>query len=302
MPRTALALYTTVYPGVERYVTEWYKSVCEQTDRDFELWIGLDELERESVQQLLGVDVKANWIEGAPGDSPAQVREKALAMIVNVASEVVLVDSDDLLHPTRVAAARLALQTSDLAGCALRLVGQQGEDLESIFTLPSHRRPDDVLPRNNVFGFSNSAYRVELLKRILPIPADAVLVDWFMSTRAWLLDTKLSFDCEPRMDYRQHPQNMALVRLPFSSDQVIRATALVSGHFKLVLADPPKEFIHSRFLELERVAREVEEFSQRVIPEPRLLAAYVKKFNAMAAPQIWWSCVAHPALRDLWRE
>ena len=31
MPR--LALYTTVYPGVERYLADWYASVRRQTDR-----------------------------------------------------------------------------------------------------------------------------------------------------------------------------------------------------------------------------------------------------------------------------
>jgi hypothetical protein len=123
-----------------------------------------------------------------------------------------------------------------------------------------------------------------------------------MSTRAWLLGAELSFDYEPRMDYRQHPQNMALVRLPFSPDQVSRATALVRQHFELLLAEPKKDFIPDRFLELERVARQVEEFSQSVILEPALLAAYVKAYNALAAPQIWWSCVAHPALSDLWRK
>ena len=298
----SLALYTTIYPGVERYVKEWHRSVCEQSDQDFQLWIGLDQLKRDDIQGLLGPRFKVNWVQGAAGASPAQIRQTALSRIAETASEVVLVDSDDLLHPTRVAAARLALQTSELAGCALRLVDQEGEDLESLFTLSTSLRPDDILPRNNVFGFSNSAYRVELLRRILTIPASAVLVDWFMATRAWLLGAKLSFDREPRMDYRQHPQNMALVRLPFRPDQVTRATALVCNHFKLLLRKQEQDFIPDRFFDLERVAREVEEFNERILPDPNLLAAYVDAYNTLAKPQIWWSCVAHPALSYMWRK
>ena len=48
-------------------------------------------------------------------------------------SGVVLVDSDDLLHPSRVAAARAALQASELAGCALCLIDQHGKDLDLTF-------------------------------------------------------------------------------------------------------------------------------------------------------------------------
>jgi hypothetical protein len=297
-----LALYTTIYPGVERYLAGWARSVCEQTDKEFQLWIGLDKLKRDSVQSLLGASVKANWVEGFSGASPAQIRQQALAQIVETASEVVLVDSDDLLHRSRVEAARAALQTGDLVGCALRLVDQDGNDLKMAFRLPTHLQLDNVLPRNNVFGFSNSAFRAEVLRRCLPIPANAVLVDWFIATRAWLLGAKLGFDDEPRMDYRQHPSNMAVVRPPFSPDQVSYATALVCEHFRLFLGESVQDYIPDRYVELERVAREVEEFNQCIIPDPIRLTNYVNAFNAMGTPQIWWSCVAHPALSHLWRK
>jgi hypothetical protein len=282
------------------YVAEWYRSLCEQTDTGFQLWIGLDQLKQDSVEGLLGRPIEAKWVEGTPGVTPAQIRQAALAQIVDSASEVVLVDSDDLLHPTRVAAARSALATSELAGCALRLVDQRGEDLGSTFNLPPRLQPEDVFPRNNVFGFSNSAYRTDLLKRTLPIPAGAILVDWFIATRAWLIGANLSFDREPRMDYRQHPKNMALVRLPFSPDQVTAATALVCDHFRLLLAEPAHDFVAERYIEFKRAAGEVEEFKQRVIPDPILLANYVKAFNSLAKPLVWWSCVAHPDLNYLW--
>jgi len=297
-----LAVYTTIYPGVETYLGEWYRSLCEQTDTGFQLWIGLDELRKESIQNLLGPDLRANWIEAPSGATPAEIRQMALARIVESASGVVLVDSDDLLHPTRIEAARSALQSSELVGCALRLIDQQGKDLDSVFNLPPLLQPEDVLPRNNVFGFSNSAFRSELLKRILSIPASAVLVDWFLATRAWLLGAKLAFDREPRMAYRRHPGNTALVTLPFSPDQVRYATALVCRHFRLLLAESSLEFMPDRHIELKRVAKDVEEFNQHMILNPGKLEGYVGAFNALAPQQIWWSCVAYPALSHLWRQ
>jgi hypothetical protein len=297
-----LAVYTTIYPGVEAYLGEWFRSLCEQTDRDFQLWIGLDELEKESIQNLLGPDLKANWIIVPPGATPAEIRQLSLARIVETSSEVVLVDSDDLLHPTRVEAARSALQSSELAGCALQLADQHGNDLDSVFNLSPLLHPEDIFPRNNIFGFSNSAFRCKLLRQILPIPASSVLVDWFLATRAWLLGAKLDFDREPRMVYRRHPGNTALIQLPFSPRQVRSATALVCHHFRLLLAEPLQEFIPDRYVELKRVAGDVEEFNQQIIANPTKLESYVEAFNVIAPPQIWWSCVAYPELSHFWRQ
>ena len=88
-----LAVYTTIYPGVETYLGEWFRSLCEQTDRDFQLRIGLDELERESIQSLLGPDLKAKWIIAPPGATPAEIRQLSLAKIVKTSSAIVLVQT-----------------------------------------------------------------------------------------------------------------------------------------------------------------------------------------------------------------
>jgi hypothetical protein len=298
--RETLAVYTTIYPGVESYLVDWYHSLRQQTDQGFQLWIGLDKLGRRSVQEMLGSDLKANWVVASEGTTPAQIRQRALARIVETCSAVVLVDSDDLLGPSRIAAARSALQTSDLAGCALCLIDQHGNDLDSTFDLPPQLEPDDVFPRNNVFGFSNSAFRSDLLRRCLPIPATAVLVDWFLATRAWLLGARLTFDRVPRMGYRQHPTNTARVRFPINREQVISDTGLVQRHFQFLLAEPTPDFVVDRYVALRRVIEDVEEFNQRIVLQPTLLERYVEALNGLHLPPLWWSCVAYPALRHMW--
>ena len=298
--RMTVAVYTTVYPGVEAYLVDWYRSLRQQTDQDFQLWIGLDMLGSESIQDKLGGDLNAQWVVAPSGATIAQVRQQALDRIVETCSGVVLVDSDDLLHPTRVAAARAGLEASELTGCALCLIDQQGKDLGLTFGLPAQLGPDDVFPRNNVFGFSNSAFRSDLLRKCLPIPASAVLVDWFLATRAWLLGARLSFDPVPRMDYRQHPTNTARVRFPFSPDQVISDTALVRQHFQLSLAEPRREFLADRIAALRSAAVAVEAFHRHIVLHPAQLDAYVQALNELHPGPLWWSSVANPALEYMW--
>jgi hypothetical protein len=285
---------------MEAFLVDWYRSLREQTDQDFQLWIGLDKIGSEFVVDTLGDDLKANWVTAPVGATPAQIRQQALSQIVEVCSAVVLVDSDDLLHPSRVAAARAALLLCELSGCALRLVDQRGKGLDLIFDLLPALEPEDVFPRNNVFGFSNSAYRSDLLKRCLPIPAEAVLVDWFLATRAWLFGARLNFDHVPRMDYRQHPFNTARVGMPFSSEQVTSDTELLRRHFQLLLGEPQMGYEAERYAALERVTGEVERFHLKVVVDPVKLEKYVKALNALQPAPIWWSCVAYPALNQMW--
>jgi hypothetical protein len=295
-----LAVYTTVYPGVEGYLPGWYRSLSEQTDQDFQLWIGLDMVDAESIRRLLGVNVNANWVVAPEGATIAQMRQQALTRIVETCSGVILVDSDDLLHPTRVAAARAGLEENELVGCALCLIDQQGNDLDLIFGLPSKLDPDEVFPRNNVFGFSNSAFRSDLLKHCLPIPAGAALVDWFVATQAWLLGASLAFDPEPRMSYRQHPTNTARVRFPFKTDQVISDTELVRQHFQLVLAQQRPSCRADRLAALRSVASEVEVFHQNIVLNAASLNDYVQALNDLRPAPLWWSTVANPALQHMW--
>jgi hypothetical protein len=301
LPIKTIALYTTIYPGVEPFLADWYRSVQKQTDQDYQLWIGLDTLEVEAVITAIGADPKAIWIIGDPGDTPAQVRQRALAKIVEAYDGVILVDSDDLLYPFRVAAARASLERSDLTGCALRLVDQQGRDLALTLGLPLEITPEDVLPRNNIFGLSNTAFRSDLLRRCLPIPANVVLVDWFLATKAWLYGARIDFDSVIRMDYRQHGANMVRVRSPFSRDEIIRDTERVRQHFQIIRAIPMSEAMSGRLAEVEQVTADVEEFYNKIVLQPIQLERYVHRLNALNLIPLWWSCVANPSLQQMWK-
>jgi len=297
-----MALYTTVYPGVEAYLPDWYRSVRSQTDQDFELWIGLDGIEASAVEEAIGTQVEAVWVSSESGDSPAGIRHRCLERIVKDFDAVILVDSDDILHPTRVAAARIALQTSELAACALRLVDQYREDLGTTLTLPEGETPDSLLARNNVFGFSNTAYRSELLRRCLPFSAEIVLVDWFLATTAWLKGGTLAFDPVVRMEYRQHGTNMAPIRFPFDAKQVMLDTQKVSKHYHFLLQTSPIENVRpDRWAQVQEASKDVQIFFETIVSQPQRLESYVRNLNTLKPRVVWWWDVAQPALQWMWK-
>ncbi len=294
-----LALYTTVYPGVEKYLLAWHDSVLTQTDRNFDLWIGVDQLSVDSLKHAIQEEVGTVWVKGDEGDSPALVRQRAIELIVSEYPAVVFVDSDDILAPTRVEAARELLEKYDVIGCAMRIIDEKGDDLGVTFNVPQGTDLSSILPRHNIFGLSNSAYRCTVLRNCLPIPLEVELIDWYLVTRAWISGATLSFDHTSRMAYRQHSNNIARVLPPFTQNQILSATERVLNHYDLFLSNgqelelPFKQHLtHSR--------NYVERFCTAMRSSRVLLERYAEALNQLPAKHVWWSCVAHTELEGIW--
>jgi hypothetical protein len=298
-----LAVYTTVYRGCEPYLASWRESLQEQTDHDFDLWIGLDAITPDEVMAEAGGGLRtAHWIVAEPGDTPASLRQRAFAMLVNAYDEVVLVDADDMLQRSRIESARDALESCDVTACALRLVDESGRDLGlTSFGLDEEEDVDlhELLPRYNVFGLSNSAYRADALARCLPVPPSCELTDWLIATRALVTGAVLRFDAVPRMAYRRHDHNTALVLPPFDAGGVLAASTRVVHHYRLLLESdwlwPPGT---RRPFEVARARAEA--FHKAMRSSPATLDAYVTALNQLTPRYVWWWAVAHPDLEHLW--
>lgn len=296
-----LAVYTTIYPGVEQYLATWYRSVELQTDRAFDLWLGVDRLSREAVIAALGAEPRAEWVMSQPGQNGGGVRAAAIARMADSYDAVVFVDSDDLLDPTRVAAARSALGRCDLAACALRIVDQVGREMGPVFGLPEKWALEQILTHYNVLGLSNTAYRTAVLRRCLPVPEDCVLLDWLLGTRAWAFGATIEFDRTPHMAYRQYPANMVRVIPPFGPDYVLTATKRVLAHYDCVLDArwPLPEPAYSAVVTARGRARGF----HRALSGSRVrLERYVVALNRLPPIYVWWWCVAHPELEGIWRD
>jgi hypothetical protein len=300
MKAERLAVYTTWYPGVEKYLPEWNRSLASQTDRDFDVWIGVDALDAEREAAALGGLPDARWVAAEPGDSPARIRERAMNRLVEDYAAVVFVDSDDVLLPTRVASARVALKEHDVAACALRIVDERGRDLGLVFGRPEEGDWGGFLPRHNVFGLSNSAYRTEVLRQLLPIPTDCVLIDWLLATRAWAWGGDLFFDAEPRMAYRQYGANVAKVLPPFTAADVVRATERVRSHYHLLLDEPSWKIPPSSRSLLAAARKGFTAFAGFVFESPENLVRYVEALNGLAPRYVWWWAVANLELEHIW--
>lgn len=295
-----LALYTTVYPQLRPYFADWYASLKTQTDRDIDVWIGLDGCAPEEVWQLAGERFDFTPVVAEPGLSVAGLRQKAFAPLAERYFGVIFTDADDWMLPERVAQARADLETHDGAACAMRVVATDGSDLGQVFRADADAPLAGCLVERNAFGLSNTAYRGDLLRRLLPIPDGIVLVDWLLAARAWALGARLRFNPAVLMAYRQYPQNTARVLPPFSAAQVLHGTRLALDHYALLL-DSGWPLPTQARARLEAARLRVVDFERAMRADALRLEEYTRALNALPADHIWWSFVAHPQLEEIWK-
>lgn len=292
------ALFSVVYPDSLQYLSDWYRSVAAQTVDGFAVYVVLDDVPVSTAKsQLLQVEKgpKVTWISAPEGLTIAEVRQLGLSSLPSECQTLVLVDSDDILMPTRVERAVEALQAADLVGCALRLVDEDKRELLSTISLEESVGASDVFPSFNAYGMSNTAYRTQLLRACLPIDPRVRVVDWFLATRAWLLGARIHFDRRPCMYYRQHARNFTRVTPPFSKEQVERDASLVREHYAIVLESPPPGCRSDRLSQLRARAAAVERFVAHTLNDASRLKLYLQRLNALKRPSLWWTTVANPA-------
>lgn len=296
-----LAVYTAVYPGVEKYLASWYRSVLSQTDKEFDLWISLDSLTPDQFNASVKIEqTNIYFIACDDNLTPAQIRQDALKMLVEQYPAIVLVDSDDLLYPARVESARKALQHYDMVGCSLRIINEGGQDLGLAFGPPAEADLESLLLRYNIYGLSNTAYRSALLRQCLPIPDDCVCIDWLLATRASAKGARLHFDREAGMAYRQYSANTARVLPPFTRETVIKATERVLNHYRCALRADWQLPI-ARRTGIEAARDRAQSFHASITESPITLNRYIEALNRITPLFIWWWCVAHPSLEEIWK-
>ena len=299
MPSDRLAIYTTMYPGCERFLPSWCDSLLRQTDRGGDLWVGLDSMTPAQVLAAVNAPLKARWVVGRQGDTPASLRQRAFASLVGEYDKIVFVDVDDLLEPTRIESARQALDEVDVVASALRLIDEHGTDLGLAFGPEADVDLSALLVRYNVFGLSNTAYRARALGDCLPVPATCVLIDWLLATRASVIGATLRFDDVPRMAYRQYADNCAPVVPPFTARGVLTASERVVLHYRLLLeSNWPWPDGARRPYEIARMR--ADRFKQTITTSRAVLGRYVAALNELTPQYVWWWAVAHPDLEHLW--
>ena len=291
-----LAVFTVVYPAAMPFLPDLLAGLAGQDDDRFTLIVALDLVDPEHFATLAGgFDLPEMEIHAVSG-TPLEIRNEVLLGVCRRFSAVVLQDADDVPRSARVATQRAALGEADVTASALALVDVRGRALHRNLQVP-RRAVEEFLPRMNIFGFGNSAYRSEVLAECLPAPASVRAMDWYVATRAHLSGATLLTSDAVVADYRQHDASAAPVLPPLTIAEVNHGLRVSLDHVASIAREAGPEasaWVAPRFDELQR-------FERWIRRDERHGLSYLEALNAREDRVFaWWEYVAAESLEDMW--
>ena len=239
---------TFTYPLIEPYFEDFLKSCETQTNKEFDIIIVNDGL--TSLQSMIDCHPSLNV---SIKDYKGTISENRIYGL-NLAKQkeykyVILADSDDFFSANRVQKTKDLLSKYEIVANEFDLVNINGEELVTNYI--SHRLKSGIIigfefiKEKNVIGFSNSAFRAELIPEKLSIPQDVAVVDWFFYTLLLHAGHKAVFSNEMITYYRQYSDNMIGINNE-TLDNYKKKLALKAMHYR---------YLSSSFTEFEELAK-----------------------------------------------
>ncbi len=232
MKRVSAVVAGVIYPGVEKYLPDYARSLLAQTDQEFDLMLINDGADPE-LRQLFPVNTI--WLNNTGSYSPAKIRQLLMENARQSGYEqLIWTDSDDYFSNNRVAESKRLLKTHDFVFNELVVVDQSGTILQDKYltsikihdTVSSHR---ELLDRNFI-GLSNSALNLSTADGIA-IPSTIIAVDWWIYSLLVIRGLRGKFLPEASTFYRQHTGNMIGLAQQLTVDSLRMGVSVKLAHY-----------------------------------------------------------------------
>lgn len=204
-----IVFLSVVFPSIERYFDDFFKSLEVQTFKDFDVLIINDGLKGFEAYKKRFSGLKIVEIEFT--ETPARIREFGIKQALRRGyNAIVFGDADDYFAKNRVEVSKTLLKRFDIVVNDIELVNENGEQIKKGYL--SRRIKDKEalgiqhIRDRNFMGLSNTAVRSELLAG-LEIKRELIAVDWFIFSVLLLKGSKAVFTSETETFYRQHGGN-----------------------------------------------------------------------------------------------
>jgi len=282
------AVFTVVYPGVECFLNDYFRSLSDQTKKDFDVFIvnngikGFDRFLRKYPQ--LSVTVFESH------GSPIKVRENGLNMVAQHGyDDVIFTDSDDYFDEHRIERTVGYLRSQLVVINDLHLVDAKSKHIDSGYLSRrlmqgSFINADDLVEMN-VCGFSNMAMKGNLLDGHALFDENIIALDWYFFTHLLMGGVRAVFVDDIFTYYRRHANSMALLSGDNETD-VLKGVAVKMAHYR-AMARENQRYAH--------LSAEYEAMDERVACDTAFKDEYVKRIcSHMPRNALWWEAIRTP--------
>lgn len=222
------------HPFVEKYGDDYFTSLQEQTDRDFDLLIITDKTRLPD--RFRGSRIKI--LEAVQNSTPADIRFQGICFArENHYQNLIFSDCDDYFSCSRIEKSKAGLNEADFFVNNLTAVSENKTETEKSiyklndsFPLPEKFSFADLL-KSNYFGMSNTALRISAVPEKFYIPSELVAVDWWIFSILLLYGKQFIFDEGLSTYYRQHSDNIAGMGHYLSREKLVSGIRVKLQHY-----------------------------------------------------------------------
>jgi hypothetical protein len=226
-------LISVIYPGVEKYLNDYFTSINNQTYKSFDVLIIEDGFSLPGNFMNDNILVKKSMSD----TTHAGIKFQAINFAkVNNYGIIIFADADDYFSKNRVEQTLEVLNNSDICINKIIPVAENGEIINqhNSFEVP-HQIEKKELLRTNYFGLTNTAITTSSLPEEFYIPSDIIAVDWWLFTLLLLNDKKYIYDNNSTTYYRQHENNTIGFKQEVTREKILLGTNVKQIHYENLL-------------------------------------------------------------------
>lgn len=273
-------VFTVIYPGFEKFWSDFVNSIENQDSAAFDLFI-LNDGVTDFYKQLSNCSKKI--IQVSATGVISEIREQGIKWLTESHYDhIVFADVDDYLSPNRVSKSVEMLQEADIYVNDISTASKEGIIIEEYYfsnRLKNGRQLDfRFLLNKNIMGLGNTAIRRKALQNI-KIPRDIISVDWFLFTNLLLNGKKAVFSNEAITYYRQHDANS----IGFKKADKKRIMKAVEAHYRHASYFSSVSELHKEYF------RHIKQLKKYLSLNKRNVDLYVEGVQKSIGPfPFWW--------------
>lgn len=252
--KNEMVVVGTVYPGIEKYIGDYFSSLNEQSINEFDVLIANDGLgEFEVTLESNNHFYNSINVNGTVSSNRRNVICRAIEMGYQ---KIVFTDCDDTFEKTRLEVVNELLDRNAVVVNDLDLTNEDGMEQESKYFSrrfnEANKINEEMIRAGNIMGLSNTAVCTEALNEIAALlEGDSIAFDWYFWACVFQSGIDALFTSKTSTKYRIYGNNTAGLPQVLNESNIRKGIEVKQQHYKLmgkfnhVYAE-----LHSEFIEL----------------------------------------------------
>lgn len=287
--RNDTLLLGVIYPGVEKYLTDYCNSIKFQDTVNFDILI-LNDNYRNAFPLN---NRRVNIINIYKKLTPAEIRMVGIKYAIeNKYEKLIFSDPDDYFSKNRISQSKEKLHDYDFVYNKIVLVDSANNFIENPYFKNMDIKAEyssylDILDKNSI-GYGNSAVKVDKLKNLY-IPKEITAVDWWIFSILLLNGCRGVYIRDAINYYRQYSTNLGIGK-KLTKKALLKGIKSKEIHYKNLVTYCKVNNLKEEKKIYNQKLNEINELS-RYIQDDKFCKKYIKKVNENYTKIYsgWWS-------------